>query len=139
MNFKMYDCVFVLTVNGVNYQFVHVNSVGVEPSERKRLSRGANAGNKTGFVYREGVREADVVTVTLPDVSAALYNVLVEAYNDEERVDFSAVSQRDGSSKAAKDAIISQKPQQLTMDESPESADVALILESFDVDEVRKS
>lgn len=137
--FKLYDCDFGVTINGVNYDFPHVDGLQIEDPERTRLTRGANAGNKTGLVYREGLKEAKTITLTVLDIPVDLFNLLKATYDKRERVDCYCVSRRDGSSKIAKNAILSQMPQQLSLDESAESMNVALVFESFDVTEIHKS
>ncbi len=139
MNFKMYECDFGITLDGVNYDFEHVESLQGEDPERTRLIRGSNAGNKVGLVYKEGIKEAKVWTVTLLEVPMALHNLLKQAYADKKRMDCYCISRIDGSSKIAKNAILSQEPQQLNLDDSAESMNTALIFESFDVSEVKKS
>jgi len=45
----------------------------------------------------------------------------------------------DGSSKMAKNSVLCQQPQQLVLDESPDSMNVSLSFESFDLTETMKS
>lgn len=137
--FKIYDCDFGVTLNGVNYDFEHVNNLTIEDPERTRLVRGGNAGNKTGLIYKEGIKDAKTVTVTLIGVSMDLHNLLKSAYNDKTRVDCYVVSRVDGSSKIAKNAILSQEPKQLSIDDAAESMNTSLVFESFDISEVHKS
>lgn len=137
--FKMYECDFIVTIDGVNYQFTHVEGLQIEDPERTRLIRGANAGNKLGLSYKEGLKEAKVITLTVLDIPAELHNVLKTAYAEQKRMDVAVVSRADGSSKIAKNAVLSQDPKQLNMDDSAESLNVALVFESFDVSEVHKS
>lgn len=139
MIFKLYECDFGVTIRGTNYDFVHVDSLQIEDPERTRLIRGANAGNKTGIVYKEGISEAKTWTVNVYEVPAALHTLMKDVYEKKERLDCYAISRVDGSSKIAKNAILSQSPKQLTMDDSPESMALALIFESFDVEEVHKT
>lgn len=139
MVFKLYDCDIGFTIDGVNYEFEHVDSVTIEDPVRNRLTRGANAGNKTGLAYIEGVKEAKTVTVSVIEVPLALHDILTAAFENQTRMDFFAVSRLDGSSKLAKKAVLSQRPQQLTLDDTPESLNTELVLESFDVTEVKKS
>lgn len=135
----MYDCDFGIKYNGVNYDFEHVQDLQIEDPERTRLTRGANAGNKSGLIYKEGIKDPKVVTVTIMNMSIELKAVLDQAYNNKDRLDVYCINRNDGSSKIAKNAILSQQPQQLTIDESPESMNVALAFESFDLSEVHKS
>jgi hypothetical protein len=139
MIFKLYDCDFGVTLNGVNYDFEHVDGLQIEDPERTRLTRGANAGNKVGLAYKEGIKEPKTITLTVLDIPVALHTLLKEAYTKKTRLDAYCVSRVDGSSKIAKNAILSQEPQQLSLDESAESMNVALVFESFDVSEVHKS
>lgn len=137
--FKIYDCDFGFTLNGVNYEFTHVDNMTIEDPERTRLVRGANASNKTGLIYREGVKDAKTITVTVMGLTADLFNLLKAAYADQSRMDCFCIARSDGSSKIAKNAVLSQEPKQLTIDDSAESMNVALIFESFDISEVHKS
>lgn len=139
MIFKAYDCDFGIKIAGVSYEFTHVQSLVIEDPEATKLIRGANAGNKTGLAYKEGVKEPKRITVTILDMPLALKEVLDAAYADTTRMDVYAISRSDGSSKMAREAILSQMPQQLQLDESPESMNVALAFESFDLSEVHKS
>lgn len=137
--FKLYDCDFGVTIKGTNYDFTHVQGMQIEDNEKTRLVRGGNAGNKTGLVYKEGIKDAKVVTLTIIGMDTAIYSLLREAYNSRERLDCYCVSRVDGSSKIIKDAILSQEPQQLLVDETAESMNVGLMFESFNISEVHKS
>lgn len=139
MVFKITDCDFGVTINGVNYDFLHVNSLTLEDNEKTRLTRGANAGNKTGISYKEGIREAKVITAVVLDVPKDLFNLLKTSYQNETRVQPYCVSRTDGSSKIGKNAVLCQEPQQLTVDESADSLNLSLVFETFDISEVRKS
>lgn len=139
MIFKIYDSDFGFKYNGINYQFTHVQDLQIEDNEMTRLSRGANASNKLGLVYKEGIKEPKKWTVTIMDMDAALKAVLDQIHENRERLDVYCISRVDGSSKIAKDAILCQQPQQLTIDESPESMNVALIFETFNSAETHKA
>jgi hypothetical protein len=130
MIFKLYDCDFGVTLGGVNYDFEHIENLQIEDG---------NAGNKTGLIYKEGIKEPKTITLTVIGMPMELHNLLKQAYTDKTRVDCYCVSRVDGSSKIAKNAILSQEPKQLTLDDSAESMHTALIFESFDVSEVHKS
>lgn len=136
---KLNDCDVGLTIGGVEYNFTHVDSVTVDDPERKRLTRGANQGNKVGIQYTEGSKEAKTITTSVIDIPVALHTLLKDCYKKGTRMSFWAISRTDGSSKFAKNAILSQTPQQLALDETPESMNVSLILESFDVDDTYKA
>lgn len=138
-SFKIYNCDIGFTYNGVNYDLTHVDSFVIEDPERTRLIRGANAGNKTGLHYKEGIKEAKTITITILEMTAEIYGLLKSAFDNKDRLDFYCVDRTDGSSKIAKNAVLSQEPKQLSLDESPESMNVALVAESFDVSEVHKS
>ncbi len=139
MIFKMYDCDFGVKINGINYDFEHVQSLQIDDPEMTKLIRGSNAFNKLGLVYKEGVKEPKKLTVTIIGMSSALKNVLDEAYENQLRVDAYCISRVDGSSKIAADSVLSQQPMQLSVDDSAESMNVALAFESFNLKEVHKS
>jgi hypothetical protein len=139
MIFKIYDCDFGITLNGVNYDFDHVENLQIDDPETTELVRGGNAGNKTGLVYKQGLKEPKTITLTVIGVPMALHNLLKAAYKDKTRMDCYVVSRVDGSSKIAKNAILSQEPKQLSVSDAAESMNTALIFKSFDVSEEHKS
>lgn len=139
MIFKIYECDFGIKLGGVNYDFTHVQSLQIEDPETNKLIRGANAGNKSGLAYKEGVKDPKKITVTVIGMSAELKAVLEAAFDAQSRLDVYAISRVDGSSKMAKNAVLAQRPQQLQIDENPDSLNVALAFESFDLSEVHKS
>lgn len=139
MIFKIYDCDFGIKYNGVNYDFTHVQDMVIEDPENTKLVRGANAGNKLGLVYKEGIKEPKRITVTIMGMSIELKAVLDQAFENGDRLDAYCIQRSDGSSKMAKNAVLCQQPQQLSIDESAESMNVALAFESFDLSEVHKT
>lgn len=136
--FKLYDCNFGVTIDGVNYEFTHVENLQIEDPEKTKLIRGGNAGNTTGIAYKEGMKEAKTITLTVIGMEAAVHNLLKQKYKEKARMDCYAVSRVDGSQKIAKQAVLTQSPKQLNIDDSAESMNTALIFESFDTDEVHK-
>ncbi len=139
MIFKMYDCDFGIKIAGVTYDFEHVSELQIEDPETTKLVRGANAGNKIGLVYKEGIKDPKKITVTILGMSADLKVVLDAAYDNKDRLDVFCVNRLDGSSKIAKNAVLSNQPQQLSVNDSPDSMNVALAFESFDLAETHKS
>ncbi len=139
MIFKIYDADFGIKISGVNYEFEHVSELQIEDPEMTKLVRGANASNKTGLVYKEGIKEPKKWTVTIMNMSLELKGVLDAAYDAKDRLDVYCIMRSDGSSKMAKNAILSQQPQQLAVSDGVESMNVALIFESFDSSEVFKT
>lgn len=139
MIFKIYDSDFGIKYNGVNYDFEHVTGIQIEDPEATKLTRGANASNKIGISYKEGVKEPKKWTVTIIGMSLALKTVLDAAYESRDRLDVYCISRVDGSSKFGRNAVLSTQPQQLTVDDSPESMNVALMFETFDSSEVHKA
>ncbi len=139
MIFKMYDCDFGVKVNGVPYAFEHVAELTIEDPERNRLTRGANAGNSVGLAYKEGLKEPKRWTIPILNMSAELKGVLDGVWADQTRVEVYCISRVDGSSKMAKNAVLSNKPQQLAINDTPEAMNVSLEFETFDSGEVHKS
>lgn len=136
--FKLYDCDVGVKIDGVSYDFTDVDSVTIEDPEFTRLTRGANGTNKLGLVYKEGIKEPTRITIPILNMSSDLKAVLDQAYKDKTRMDVFCVSRTDGSSKMGKNSILCQRPQQLTLEDSPESMNVQLIFETFDNSEVYK-
>ena len=139
MIFKIYNCDFGIKYNGVNYEFEDVAELQIEDSERNRLTRGANAKNKVGLSYKDGLKEPKRWTIPILNMSAELKAVLDTIFDSQARIDVWAIDRTDGSSKMAKNAVLSNKPQQLTLDESAESMNVSLEFETFDSSENHKS
>lgn len=139
MIFKIYDCDFGIKYNGVNYDFTHVQDLQIEDPENTKLVRGSNAGNKEGLVYKEGLKDPKKMTVTILGMSSDLKAVLDQAFNNKDRLDAFCISRSDGSAKMAKNAVLSTMPQQLAVNDTPESMNVALVFETFDLSEVHKA
>ena len=139
MIFKIYNSDFGLKINGQDYVFDHVEGLTIENPEMNRLIRGANASNKRGLAYKEGLREPKRMTVTIIGMSPELKAVLDQAYENQTRCEAYCIDRNDGSSKIARESVLAQAPMQLTVDESPESMNVQLMFESFDISEVHKS
>jgi hypothetical protein len=137
--FKMHNCDFGLKYNSVTYDFEHVDSVTIENPETTKLIRGSNAKNKVGLVYTEGTKEPKRITVTLIGMSQELQALFTSIYDAKDRCELFIIDRADGSSKIAKNAVLCQQPEQLSIDESPESMNVQLIFESFDLKEVHKT
>lgn len=139
MIFKLYDCDLGIKIDGVSYSFEHVQEVQIEDPERNKLTRGANAGNKIGLAYKEGLKEPKRWTIPIMGMSPELKEVLDGAYDNQTRLEVYCISRSDGSSKMARNALLSNRPQQLVLDDSPESMNVSLEFETFDSSEVHKS
>lgn len=139
MRFKPYECDFGFKYNGVTYNFEHVDGLQIEDPESTKLTRGANAANKTGLVYKEGLKEPKRWTVNVLSTSLEIKTLLDDIYSSQARLDVFCISRVDGSSKIAKEAIMCQPPRQLQVDDSPESLNMALIFETFDSGETYKS
>lgn len=139
MIFKIDRCSFGIKIGGVNYDFTDVENLTIEDPERNKLTRGANAQNIIGLSYKEGIKEPKRWTIPIMNMSIGLKDVLDAAFVSQTRVDVYAIDNFDGSSKMAKNAILCNRPQQLTLDESAESMGVSLEFETFDSNENHKS
>lgn len=139
MIFKIYNCDFGVKIGGVDYAFEHVSQVTIDDPERNRLTRGANASNKTGLVYKDGLKDPKRWTVPILNMSPELKAKLDECYDQQTRLDVYCIDRTDGSSKMGKNAILSNRPQQLTIEDTAESMQVSLEFETFDSSEVHKS
>ena len=138
-SFKLYDMDIGLKVDGVDYAFDNVSEVQFEDPERNRLTRGANATDEIGLEYKDGLKDPKRITVPIMQMSAAIAAMLKAAYKARTRVDFYGVSRSDGSSVWGKSCVISNNPRQLTLDETAESLNVSIELETFKLEENHKS
>jgi len=139
MIFKMYNCDFGIKVNGVSYDFEHVAELQIEDPERNQLTRGGNAKNKLGLAYKDGLKEPKRWTLPILNMSSDLKSVLDSCFEQQTRVDVYCIDRNDGSSKMAKNAILGNRPQQLTIDDTAESMNVSLEFVTFDSSETHKS
>lgn len=137
--FSLYDCDIGFKYNSVDYAFDHVVEVQIEDPERNRLTRGANAKDNIGLTYKDGLKDPKRVTVPIMNMSQAIKEVFDTIFKTQARVDFYCIARSDGSSKWAKNAVLSNKPQQLTLDETAESLNVSIEFETFDLTENHKS
>ena len=136
--FKLYECDVGIKVGGVSYDFEHVNQVQIEDPERNQLTRGVNAKNKVGLVFKDGLKDPKRWTIPIINMSAALKAVMDSAFENQTRLDVYCVSRKTGDSKWAKNAIMSNRPQQLTLDDTAESLDVSLEFVTYDSSEIIK-
>lgn len=139
MIFKIYNCDFGMKLNGVNYDFTDVAELTIEDPEKNKLTRGSNGANKTGLAYREGTKEPKRWTLPILNMSADLKGVLDQCFVDQTRMEVYCIDRTDGSAKIAKQAILCNRPQQLSLNDTPESMNVSLEFETFDSSEVHKS
>jgi hypothetical protein len=139
MIFKMYNCDFGIKVNGVSYDFEHVAELQIEDPERNNLTRGGNAKNKLGLAYKEGLKEPKRWTLPILNMSETLKGVLDSCFDRQTRLEVYCIDRNDGSSKMAKNALLANRPQQLTIDDSAESMNVSLEFVTFDSSENHKS
>lgn len=138
MGFKIYNCEFGFKKNGVSYSFPDVDELQIEDPERNRLTRGSNATNKEGIVYRDGLKDPKRWTIPILEMSVALKEVLDGAFNNADRLDVYCVDRTNGSTKWLRSAVLCNAPQQLSLDATPESMNVSLEFESFRSEEVLK-
>ena len=136
--FKIYDCDFGVKVTGVSYDFEHVAELQIEDPERNRLTRGANAKNNVGIAYKEGMTQPKRWTIPILNMSSELKGVLDDCYNSQKRLDVYCIDRKTGSKKMLSNAVMSNKPQQLTLNDTAESLQVSLEFESFDSTETLK-
>lgn len=139
MIFKIYNCDFGIKLGGVPYDFADVKELTIEDPEKNRLTRGSNGKNKVGLAYREGTREPKRWTIPILNLSIELKAALDGAFENQSRLEVYCIDRTDGSSKMAKEAILCNRPQQLNLNDTPDSMDVSLEFETFDSSETHKS
>lgn len=139
MIFKLYECDIGVKLNGVDYQFRNVVSVTIDDPERVQLTRGSSGNNDTGIAYVEGIREPKRVTIPIIEMSADMAAAFNAAYDNRTRMDVYIVCRSDGSSKWAKLAVLSNRPQQIQLDDTPDSMNVSIEWVSFSLTENHKS
>src|SRR5665213_1907070 len=110
MIFKLYECDLGVKINGVSYDFPHIQDLTIENPEKTKLVRGSNGTNKEGLIYKEGLKDPKVITVNIMGMNIDLKTVLDSAYDNQTRVDVYVVNRKDGSSKIARNAVLSSQP-----------------------------
>ncbi len=138
MIFKIYNCDFGIKIDGTNYSFTDVAELQIEDPEKNRLTRGSNGSNVEGIAYREGIKDPKKWTLPILNMSNDLKDVLDDCFANQTRLDVYAIDRASGSSKMARRAILCNRPQQLTLTDSPDSMHVSLEFETFDSSEVHK-
>lgn len=138
MFFKIYNCDFGVKVSGTSYDFEHVAELTIEDPERNRLTRGGNAKNNVGLAYKEGMTQPKRWTLPILNMSPELKGVLDDCYQNQTRLDVYCIDRSNGSKKMASNALLSNKPQQLTLNDTAESLQVSLEFETFDSTETLK-
>lgn len=130
--FKLYDCDVGIKVNGVSYNFPNVVEVQIEDPERKRITRGANATDKVGLSYADGLTDPKRATIPILGMTKELKAVFDDCFDGDVRVDLYMISRKNGAAKGLRNALMSNRPQQLVLDQTAESLQVSLEFESFD-------
>lgn len=136
--FKIYNCDFGVKIGGVPYDFTDVAELTIDDPEKNRLTRGGNAKNKIGIAYKEGVKEPKTWTLPILNMPAALKEVLDDAFEKQTRLDVYCIDRTNGASKMAKQAILCNRPQQLALNDTPDSMNVSLEFQTFDSSETHK-
>jgi hypothetical protein len=130
---RIYDSVLTITIGETAYEVPHYNSVEIESPERVRKVRGANAGDKIGITYKEGLTEATTITVTIVDCPAELHTALAQGFEDATPMKVECISESDSSQVVASDCVLSRAPHQLSIADGAESMNLELLFETFDV------
>lgn len=133
--FQIWNCEGGFTHNGVNYKFKDLDSVAYTYNLKKHLIRGANATNKMGIKSHEGGKVADTAEFNVMDCSKAIYNLLLQLYEDETRIDAFFIDRNTGEYVIFKDALIRDKPRQTNITEDDTSHSFMFAVESFNVSE----
>jgi len=121
--------------SGVNYTFSDVDTITYTYNKKNHLARGASGTNKLGITYKEGLKTPDVAEAKILDCSVAIYNLLLTAFNNADRINFWFVDNKTGEGFTYKNAIVRDKPRQTSIGESEDTIGFTLAVESFDVTE----
>ncbi len=133
--FQIWNCDGGFTYNGVNYDFRDLDSVAYTYNLKKHLIRGANAKNKRGIISQEGGKTSEIAEYTVVDCTKAIYQLLLQIYENNERIDAFFIDRATGEYIIFKDAIIRDKPRQTNIAEDDTSHSFMFAVESFNVTE----
>lgn len=134
-SFQIWKCSGGFTYNGVNYDFADIDNVTYTYNRRNHLTRGANAKNKVGIITQEGLKTPDTAEYNVLDCSKAIYKLINELYEKEERIDAYFIDDETGEYTIFKKAVIRDKPRQTSVGEEDTSTSFIFAVESFDVKE----
>lgn len=132
---QIWNCDGGFTYNGVNYKFRDLNSVAYTYSQKNHLIRGANATNKMGILSQEGGKTPDVAEYEVQDCSKEIYRLLLQLFEERQRIDAFFIDRNTGEYIIFKDAIIRDKPRQANVAEDDTSHSFMFAVESFNVSE----
>lgn len=133
--FQIWNCEGGFTYNGVNYKFKDLDSVAYTYNLKNHLIRGANATNKMGILSQEGGKTPDTAEYTVVDCSKAIYSLLLQLFEERQRIDAFFIDRNSGEYIIFKDAVIRDKPRQANIGEDDTSHSFMFAVESFNVTE----
>lgn len=133
--FQIWNCEGGFTYNGVNYKFKDLDSVAYTYNLKNHLIRGANATNKMGVLSQEGGKTPDTAEYTVVDCSKAIYSLLLQLFEERQRIDAFFIDRNSGEYIIFKDAVIRDKPRQANVGEDDTSHSFMFAVESFNVTE----
>lgn len=99
------------------------------------MIRGANATNKMGILSQEGGKTPDTAEYTVVDCSKAIYSLLLQLFEERQRIDAFFIDRNSGEYIIFKDAVIRDKPRQANVGEDDTSHSFMFAVESFNVTE----
>lgn len=132
---QIWNCDGGFTYNGVNYKFKDLDNVAYTFNLKNHLIRGANATNKMGILSQEGGKTPDTAEYTVVDCSKAIYSLLLQLFEERQRIDAFFIDRNTGEYIIFKDAIIRDKPRQANVAEDDTSHSFMFAVESFNVTE----
>lgn len=133
--FQIWNCDGGFIYKDVKYTFDDIDGVTYTWSKLNHLTRGANATNKKGIISQEGGKTPDVAEMTVVDCSTAVYKLLLDIYENKERLTAFFIDRDTGEYFNFKDAIIRDKPRQTQATEDNTSHSFVFAVESFNVTE----
>ena len=121
------------TLVRTNYEFSDVDSIDYTYSKKNNLTRGASGNNKVGIVVKEGLKDADMADIRITDCSVDTYNLLVNCFTNQTRINVWFIDNKTGGGFTFKQAVITDKPRQTQIAEGIEALNFMLKIKSFDV------
>ncbi|MGB2579416.1 hypothetical protein AAIR98_001335 [Elusimicrobium simillimum] len=136
MILQLRKCDIGFTHNSQAYDFTdQVESVTIEDSEAKHLTRGASARNTKGIVYTEGSKSPKVVTIVLVNMAPEYASLFKTIREEEDRLEIYCIDRKTGAKRMFKDCILQKAPTQLNMAEGAEELNISLVFETFKIEE----
>jgi hypothetical protein len=116
-----------VTIDGESY--VMDQTISIEANDQREIRKlSSPQGNKSRLYMASNLTTDMQVNMIIRDISADMQKKLFTCYNDEEQVDVLILDLKSGKSISVSNAFLATNPQNIKIDESENTFDIALNL-----------